>query len=234
MTTTATSKDSQLAEIIARMEARDEARDAQIRMKDKQSSELIDKLISMSTTGTNNTRMDEEDTYRAVVGSTAKKTRFESAQSTTKGSQDDLRERAKEEKTNNNDRIQAYLGSFAEAAAAKEERIQEMTTAASSKDSQLAEIIARMEARDEARDAQIRMKEKQIGELIDKLTSMSTTGTYNNDRNNKRDRDEGGDGGGGGGGGSRTDKGSSGKRGTHPGDDDRGFVKRHPTGRNHC
>ena len=104
----------------------------------------------------------------------------------------------------NNDRIQAYLGSFAEAAAAKEERIQEMTTTVTSKDSQLAEIIARMEARDKVRDAQVKMKDKQTGELIDKLTSMSTAGTYNSDRNNKRDRDKGG--GGGGGGGSRTDK----------------------------
>ena len=116
--------------------------------------------------------MEDEDVYTAVVGGTAKKTRFEGTQNTTKESQDDREEQAKEEEINNNDRIQAYLGSFAEAAAAKEERIQEMTTAASSKDTQLAEIIAKMEVRDELRDAQIRMKDKQIGELIDKLTSM--------------------------------------------------------------
>ena len=116
--------------------------------------------------------MEEEDIYTAVVGGTGKKTRFESAQNTTEESRDDLKEQAEEGKINNNDRIQAYLGSFAEAAAAKEERIQEITTAASSKDSELAEIIARMEARDEARDAQIRLKDKQIGELIEKLTAM--------------------------------------------------------------
>ena len=67
-----------------------------------------------------------------------------------------------------------------------------------SKDSQLAEIVARMEARDEARDAQIRLKDKQIGALIDKLTAMLTTrgsDTYNSDRNNKQERDEDGGGG---------------------------------------
>ena len=86
--------------------------------------------------------------------------------------------------------MQSYIGSFADASAAKEERMQQMQAAASSKDSKMAEIIAKMEARDEARDEQIRIKDQQIGELINKLTTMSAaTGgdTYNKDRNNKRD-----------------------------------------------
>ena len=56
--------------------------------------------------------------------------------------------------------MQAYVGSFADVAAAKEERIQEMTTAASSKDSQMAKTIAKMEARDEACDKQMRIKDR--------------------------------------------------------------------------
>ena len=54
------------------------------------------------------------------------------------------------------------------------------------------------------------MKDKQIGELIDKLTTMSTTrsgDTFNNDRNTKREREEGGGGSGGGG------RGGGGRRG---------------------
>ena len=68
--------------------------------------------------------------------------------------------------------MQAYIGSFADAAAAKEERIQEMQDTASSKEFQMAEIIAKMEARDEARDEQMRSKDRQIKELFDKLTTM--------------------------------------------------------------
>ena len=124
----------------------------------------------------------------------------------TEESRDDRKEQAEEDVINNNDRMQVYIGSFANAASAKEGRIQETTTAASTKDPQMAEIIARMEARDETRNAQMRLKGKQIGDLINKLTSMSTSGTYNNGRNTKWDRDESGGGGGGTGGGSSTDK----------------------------
>ena len=37
----------------------------------------------------------------------------------------------------------------------------------------MAEIIPKMDARDEARDEQMRTKDRQIGELIDKLTTMT-------------------------------------------------------------
>ena len=62
--------------------------------------------------------------------------------------------------------MQAYLGSFTDANAAKEERMQQMHDAASSKESKMAEIIAKMDARDEARDEQMRTKDRQIGELL--------------------------------------------------------------------
>ena len=64
-----------------------------------------------------------------------------------------------------------------------------------------------MDAKDEARDKQMRKKDKKIGDLIDKLTSMSITttttnsGAYNSDRTNKRGLNIGGRNGGGGGGG---------------------------------
>ena len=59
--------------------------------------------------------------------------------------------------------MQAYIGSFADAYAAKEEPMQQMQDAASSKESKMAEIIAKMDARDEARDEQIRIKDQQRG-----------------------------------------------------------------------
>ena len=60
-----------------------------------------------------------------------------------------------------------------------------------------------MDAKDEARDEQMRKKDKKIGDLISKLTSMSITttatngGAYNSDRTNKRGRNIGGRNGGG-------------------------------------
>ena len=112
--------------------------------------------------------------------------------------------------------MQAYIGSFADANAAKEERMQQIQDAASSKNSKMAEIIAKMDARDEARDEQMRIKDRQISKLIDKLTTMSAAegeDTYNKDRNKKRDRPgpgrgRGGRGGGGRGGGGRGGSGS--------------------------
>ena len=74
-----------------------------------------------------------------------------------------------------------YLDSFAEAASANEERIQETKCAASSKDDQMAEMMARMDAGDDARDEQMRTKDRHIGELIDKLTSLSANKNNNND-----------------------------------------------------
>ena len=70
----------------------------------------------------------------------------------------------------------------------------------------MAEIIAKMDARDEARDEQMRILDRQISELIDKLTTMSAAGgedTYNKDLNKKRDRPGPGRGRGGHGGGGR-------------------------------
>ena len=99
-----------------------------------------------------------------------------------------------------------YLDSFAEATLANKERIQEMKCAATSKDDQMAHIIARMDARDKARDKQMRTKDRQIGKLIEILTTMSTGkasddgNTYNHNRKSKRDRERGGSGGGDGGG----------------------------------
>ena len=64
-----------------------------------------------------------------------------------------------------------------------------MKCAASSKDAQMAELMARMDARDDARDKQIQTKDRQIGELIDKLTTMSTSKNNNDDGNaNKHKR----------------------------------------------
>ena len=94
---------------------------------------------------------ENEDTYTAVLGGTTKRTRFESAQNTAEECRDEHEEQREQEITNN-ERMQAYIGSFADASAAKEEGIQQMQDAASSKDSKMAEIIAKMEARDEARD----------------------------------------------------------------------------------
>ena len=85
--------------------------------------------------------------------------------------------------------------------------------------SKMAEIIAKMDARDEARDEQIRTKDRHVGELIDKLTTMSAAGeddSYNKDRNKKRVRPgrgkgRGGRGGEGRGGGGRGDGGRGGR-----------------------
>ena len=69
--------------------------------------------------------------------------------------------------------------------------MQQMHDDASSKDSKMAEIIAKMDARDEARDEQMRTKDRQIGELIDKLTTMTAAeedDSSNKDRNPKRAR----------------------------------------------
>ena len=68
--------------------------------------------------------MEEEETYTAVLGGTAKKARFESAQNTTEESRDDHEEQAEEDVITSNDQTQAYIGSFADGAAAKEKRIQ--------------------------------------------------------------------------------------------------------------
>ena len=74
----------------------------------------------------------------------------------------------------------------------------------------MVELISRIDERDDARDEQIWTKDKQIGDLIDKLTSMSTSKHNNNDgnankhkRGPKRERGVGG--GGGGSNGSRDD-----------------------------
>ena len=144
-----------------------------------------------------------------MVGGTAKRAQFESARHTREQREPIIEpEQRDDAKISNNERVQAYLDSFAEAASANEERIQEMKCAASSKDDQMAELIARMDVRDHARDEQIRTKDKQIGDLIDKLTSMSTSKHNNNDgnankhkRGPKRERGVGGGGGGGGDGG---------------------------------
>ena len=47
--------------------------------------------------------MEEKDTYTAVLGGTAKKARFESAQNTTKESRDDHEEQAEDDGITNND-----------------------------------------------------------------------------------------------------------------------------------
>ena len=82
--------------------------------------------------------------------------------------------------------------------------------ASSNDDDQLAELIAQMDARDNERDEQMRTKDAQIVDLINKLTSMSTSKPTNDDgnanenknqRDKKRERGVGGSGGGGGGGG---------------------------------
>ena len=49
--------------------------------------------------------MEEEDTYTAVLGGTAKRTRFERAQNTTEESRDDHEEQAEEDIITNNDRL---------------------------------------------------------------------------------------------------------------------------------
>ena len=85
-----------------------------------------------------------------MVRGTAKKSRFESAShrreqcapAIAPEQQDDV-------EISNNERVQAYLDSFAEAALANEERIQEMKYASASKDDQMANITVKMEARDE-------------------------------------------------------------------------------------
>ena len=104
--------------------------------------------------------------------------------------------------SSSNKRVHAYLDSFAEAASANKECIQEMKCAASSKDDQLAELIFRIDARDSESDKQMRTKDRQIGDLIDKLTSMSTIKNNNDDgyankhkRGPKRERGVGGGGG---------------------------------------
>ena len=114
--------------------------------------------------------VNNDDIYTNVVGGTAKRTRFESAIHT----REQQPEQRDDVAISSNERVQAYLDSFAEAASANEERIQEMKCAASSKDDQLAELIARMDARDSKRDEQMRTKDRQIGDLINNLTSMST------------------------------------------------------------
>ena len=149
--------------------------------------------------------MEDKDKYTEVLRGSEKRTRFESAQNAAEESRDDHEEQRKQEITNN-EQMQDYIGSFADASAAKEERMQEMQEAASSNDSKMAEIIAKMEARDEAQYKKIRIKDQQIGEYINKLTTMSAAGggdTYNKDRNKKRDRPGPGRGRGGRGGGGR-------------------------------
>ena len=47
--------------------------------------------------------MEEEDTYTAVLGGTAKRTHFESAQNTIEESRDDHEEQAEEDVLTNND-----------------------------------------------------------------------------------------------------------------------------------
>ena len=97
--------------------------------------------------------VDDDDIYTNAVGGTAKRTRFESAIHTRVEQQPEQRDG---EAISSNERVQAYLDSFAEAASANKERIQEMKCVASSKHDQMAEIMARMDARDDARDEQIR------------------------------------------------------------------------------
>ena len=133
--------------------------------------------------------MEDEDKYTEVLGGSEKRTRFESAQ--TAQERHDAQEEQRKQEISNNERMQAYIGSFADASTAKEEHMQEIQDAASSKDFQIAEIMAKVEARDEARDEQMQTKDRQIGELVDKLTTMSAAGgddTYNKDRNKKRHR----------------------------------------------
>ena len=142
--------------------------------------------------------MEDEDQYTEVLGGSEKRTRFESAQ--TVNERQAAQEEQHEQEILNNERMQAYLSSFADANAAKEERMQQMHDAASSEDSKMAEIIAKMDARDEAPDAQMRTEGRQMGELINKLTTMTATGaddSYNKDRNPKRVRPGKGRGGGG-------------------------------------
>ena len=119
-------------------------------------------------------RMEDEDKYTEVLGGSEKRTRFESTQ--TVKERHAAQEEQQEQEISNNECMQAYIGSFADANAAKEERMQQMHNAALSKDSKMAEIIAKMDARDKARDEQMRTKDRQIGELIDKLTTMSAAG----------------------------------------------------------
>ena len=83
-----------------------------------------------------------------MVGGTAKRARFESAIHTL----EQQTEQRDDVAISSNEMVQAYLDSFAEAASANEERIHKMKCAASSKDDQLAELIARMDARDNERN----------------------------------------------------------------------------------
>ena len=108
-----------------------------------------------------NNLVDDDDIYTNVVGGTAKRTRFESAIHTREEQQP---EQCDAEAISSNERVQAYLDSFAEAASANDERNQEMKCAASSKDNQLTELIARMDARDSKRDEKMRTKDRQIGQ----------------------------------------------------------------------
>ena len=108
-----------------------------------------------------------------MVGGTTKKARFESARHTREQrALDIVPEQRDNFEISNNERVQVYLDSFAEATLANKERIQEMKCAATSKDDQMAHIIARMDARDKARDKQMRTKDRQIGKLIEILTTM--------------------------------------------------------------
>ena len=168
--------------------------------------------------------MEEEDKYTEVLRGLEKRTRFESAQ--TVKERHAVQEEQQEQEISNNERMQADIGSFADANAAKEERMQQMQDAASSKDSKMAEIIAKMDARDEARDEQMRTKDRQIGKLIDKLTTMLAAGgddSYNKDRNKKRVRPGRGRGGRGGEG-----RGDGGRGGGGRGGGDGGSGKPQP------
>ena len=67
--------------------------------------------------------MEDEDKYTEVLGGSEKRTRFESAQNAAEESRDNHEEQREQEITNN-ERMQAYTGSFADASASKEERMQ--------------------------------------------------------------------------------------------------------------
>ena len=111
--------------------------------------------------------VDNDDIYTNEVGGTAKRARFESAIHTREQRQPIIEpEQGHDVEISSNERVQAYLDSFAEAASVNKEHIQEMKCDASSKDDQMAELIARMDARDNERDKQIHTKDRQINDHI--------------------------------------------------------------------
>ena len=80
-----------------------------------------------------------------MVGGTAKRARFESAIHTREQREPIIKPEQRDDvEISSNKRVQAYLDSFAEAASANEDRIQEMKCSASSKDDQMADLIARI------------------------------------------------------------------------------------------